>query len=169
MRCYIVGYTYSGKSTFGRQLAEALGVDFVDTDRLFEQKYHYTVQRFFSQFGEAAFRPLEAEVLRETAKLDDVVVATGGGTPCYADNMDFILSHGQAVYLQMSVEALYARACGSRNRRPLDRELSGDELRQRIERGLAEREPYYRRATFAINGQQPQVNDVLWLLRGGGE
>ena len=77
MKYYLIGYMYSGKSTFGRQLAAEKGMDFLDLDRVFEERYHYTVPRFFAQFGEPAFRKLETQMLHDTAPLDNVVIATG--------------------------------------------------------------------------------------------
>ncbi len=76
MKYYLIGYMYSGKSTFGRQLAAEKGMDFLDLDRVFEERYHYTVPRFFAQFGEPAFRKLETQMLHDTAPLDNVVIAT---------------------------------------------------------------------------------------------
>ena len=156
MKYYIVGYMYSGKSTFGRHIAAACGMDFLDLDRAFEQRYHYTVPDFFQRFGEQAFRQLETQMLHATANLDNTVVATGGGTPCHSGNMDFILQHGTAIYLQMSSEALAERAFKSRNPRPLMRGLSHDEIRQRIAQQLPEREAYYLRAPIIIDGSAPQ-------------
>ena len=94
MNYYLVGYMYCGKSTFGRKLAAERGMEFLDIDRAFEARYHYTVPMFFSRFGEAAFRKLETQLLRSIADLDNHVIATGGGTPCHSGNMDFILEHG---------------------------------------------------------------------------
>lgn len=146
MKIYLIGYTYVGKSTYGRQLAAERGMDFLDLDRAFEERYHYTVDRFFAVFGEAAFRTLERQVLHATADLDNVVVATGGGTPCYADNMDFLLAHGTVIYLRMSVDGLVARASASRAPRPAMKGLDGDALRAKIASQFALREPYYLRA-----------------------
>lgn len=155
MKYYLVGYMYSGKSTFGRRLAKSKGLDFLDLDRAFEDRFHYTVPRFFETFGEAAFRKLETQMLHSTADLDNVVIATGGGTPCYNDNMDFILSHGTAVYLQMSVDDLVRRGLRSRNPRPKLHGLPEEELRTRIESQLKEREPVYRRAPIILDGTNP--------------
>lgn len=157
MKYYLVGYMYSGKSTFGRKLAAEKGLDFLDLDRAFEERYHYTVQRFFEQFGEKAFRILENEMLRSTANLDNIVVATGGGTPCHSDNMDFILKNGTAVYLRMSVDALVQRALASRNPRPTMRGLTEAELRGRIEAQLKEREVFYLRAPIVLDGTAPSM------------
>ncbi len=158
MKYYLVGYMYCGKSTFGRRLAEAKGMDYLDLDRAFEARYHYTVPMFFQRFGEAAFRTLETQMLHSTADLDNVVIATGGGTPCYGDNMDFILAHGTAVYLQMPVDALVERALRSRNPRPLMHGLPEPEMRALIERQLKEREPIYLRAPLIVDGINPDLD-----------
>ena len=128
MKYYLVGYMYSGKSTFGRQLAASKGMDFLDLDRAFEQRYHYTVPRFFAAFG---------------------------GTPCHSSNMDFILAHGTAIYLRMSVDDLVSRALRSRNPRPLVKGLSESDLRARIDSQLKEREPSYLRAPIILDGLNP--------------
>ena len=158
MKYYLVGYMYCGKSTFGRRLATEKGMDFLDLDRAFEERYHYTVPRFFAAFGEEAFRILESQMLRSTAELDNIVIATGGGTPCHNGNMDFILANGTAIYLQMSVDALVERALRSRNPRPLMRGLSPDALRAKIQSQLMEREPFYRKAPVILDGRDPQFN-----------
>lgn len=155
MKYYLVGYMYSGKSTFGRRLAAERGMEFLDIDRAFEQRYHYTVPLFFQRFGEQAFRTLESQLLRSTAELDNVVVATGGGTPCHSGNMDFILAHGTAIYLRMTVDQLVERALRSRNPRPLMQGLSEADLRISIETQLKERESFYLRAPIVLDGANP--------------
>lgn len=157
MKYYLVGYMYCGKTTFGRRLAEEKGMDYMDLDRAFEARYHYTVPMFFDRFGEEAFRKLETQMLHSTAELDNMVIATGGGTPCHSGNMDFILANGTAVYLQMSVDALVQRALRSHNPRPLLHGLPETELRTIIERQLKEREPVYLRAPIVIDGVNPSI------------
>lgn len=156
MKYYLVGYMYCGKTTFGRRLAAEQGMDYLDLDRAFEERYHYTVPRFFEAFGETAFRRLETAMLHSTAQLDNVVIATGGGTPSHSDNMDFILQNGTAIYLQMSVDALVERALRSRNPRPLMRGLSPDAMRDKIQSQLKEREPFYLRAPIVLDGVNPE-------------
>ena len=132
-------------------------MDYLDLDRAFEARYHYTVPMFFERFGEEAFRTLETQMLHSTAALDNTVIATGGGTPCHSGNMDFILAHGTAVYLQMPVEALVQRALRSRNPRPLMHGLPENEMRTVIERQLKEREGIYLRAPIVIDGEDPRI------------
>ena len=155
MKYYLVGYMYSGKTTFGRQLAEEKGMEFLDLDSAFEDRYHYTVPRFFATFGEEAFRKLEKVVLHDTAELDNVVISCGGGTPCHSDNMDFILAHGTAIYLQMTVDGIVERALRSRNPRPKLQGLSEEELRCQIAEELKKREPFYLKAPIVLNGVNP--------------
>lgn len=162
MKYYLVGYMYCGKTTFGRRLAEEKGMDFLDLDRAFEARYHYTVPRFFEAFGEEAFRKLENGMLRATADLDNVVVSCGGGTPCHSGNMDFILAHGTAIYLQMPVDALVARALRSRNPRPKLHGLPEEEMRRQIAAGLKEREPFYLKAPIILDGMNPTSASALF-------
>lgn len=157
MKYYLVGYMYSGKTTFGRQLAADKEMDFLDLDQAFEQRYHYTVRDFFDRFGEQAFRKLETQLLHTTAELDNIVISTGGGTPCHSGNMDFILVHGTAIYLQLTVDQLVQRALHSHRPRPAMRGLSEQELREKITRGLAERECIYLRAPIILDGTAPQL------------
>lgn len=157
MNYYLVGYMYCGKTTFGRKLAEAKGMEYVDLDQAFEVRYHYTIPIFFNKFGEAAFRQLETQMLHSTASLDNYVIATGGGTPCHSGNMDFILSHGTAIYLQMGVDALVARALRSRHPRPNMHGLPEEVLRAKIEVQLKEREPFYLKAPIVLDGRNPQL------------
>lgn len=157
MNYYLVGYMYCGKTTFGRHLAAAKGMDYLDLDRAFESRYHYTVPRFFDTFGEKAFRQLETQMLHSTAVLDNTVIATGGGTPCHSGNMDYILAHGTAIYLRMSVDDLVQRALRSRNPRPKLHGLPEEELRREIEAQLKEREPVYQRAPIILDGANPII------------
>ena len=158
MKYYLVGYMYCGKSTYGRKLAEQKGMDFLDLDRAFEARYHYTVPRFFEKFGEKAFRQLETQLLYTTADLDNIVIATGGGTPCHSGNMDFILQHGTAVYIRMSVDDIVARALRSRNPRPILHGMPEAELRPIIEAQMKERESVYLRAQMIIDGKNPVID-----------
>ena len=164
MRIYLVGYMYSGKSTVGRQLAKALGLRFIDTDNLFEERYRTTIPLFFHRYDEAAFRRLEQQVLHSTATMDDVVVATGGGTPCYADNMDWINLHGVSVHLDASLTCLLERASRSRHSRPLLAEMGAEEREALMRRQLEERMPVYTRALFRLAAENPDIQNFAQQL-----
>jgi len=168
MNIYLVGYSYGGKTTLGKQLAQRLGYTFFDTDKAIELKYHVSIPIFFQHYGEQAFRIIERQILLSTAELDHTVVATGGGLPCQADNMDFILAHGTAVYTQLTVDDVMERLTWARRSRPLLVGKSDDERRQYIAEQLAKRDPYYQRAPLTLPADRANVDELLRIVTAAG-
>lgn len=168
MNIYLVGYSYGGKTTLGKQLAHRLGYAFFDTDKAIELKYHVTIPIFFKHYGEQAFRIIERQILHSTADLDNTVIATGGGLPCQGDNMDFILAHGTAVYTQMTVDDVMERLTWARRSRPLLIDKSDDERRQYIAEQLTIRDPYYRRAPLTLPAANANVDELFRLVTAAG-
>lgn len=158
MLLYLLGYMYSGKTTVGRQLAQCLGYRFVDLDQLFEERYHTSIPLFFNRYGEEAFRKLEQAVLHSTQEMDDAVISTGGGTPCYFDNMQWINAHGVSIYLDVSTEVIIERARRSRKQRPVLANKSTEELRTFIQTQLSQRLPYYSQATLVFPADDPDIS-----------
>lgn len=148
---FIVGMPACGKSTFGRALARALGRHYIDLDTYIENRFHTSVREIFAVRGEAEFRRLEATMLRETAELENVVVATGGGTPCHAANMEYMNRSGTTVWLQASIERLEQRIRQNPLKRPLLAGLHGQMLHTRLKSMLTEREPHYAQAQLTFN------------------
>lgn len=145
---FLIGYMGSGKSTLGRVLSQLLGCEFTDLDAYIENRYRKTVKQIFAERGEAGFRDIERRMLLEVCEFQDIVIACGGGTPCYADNMDIMNSHGVAVYLQVPVERLFQRLSRPRSKakRPVIADKTDAELMQFIADNLSQRDPYYSRA-----------------------
>lgn len=141
----------SGKSTVGRQLADYLGLQFTDLDTIIEQAHDRSIDAIFAEEGEIAFRNLEARALRELSKRDGLVIGTGGGTPCYHDNMKFIKESGQSIYLKMSAKDLYKRLLLLKDSRPLIAHLNDVELKEYIDEELNRREAYYMQADLITN------------------
>ncbi len=166
MRIYLVGFMGCGKSFSGRNLSRRLGFEFIDLDVLFENKYRINIQEFFRKYGESAFRVVEQQMLYETEYLHRVVISTGGGTPCYGDNMDWINQHGISVYLKMSPSSLYHRLSHSRKPRPLIKDYEPEALRQFIRERLALREVYYNKASVIISGENLNMNQLTETLTG---
>lgn len=151
MRIFLVGFMGCGKTTVGKPLAKALGFRFVDMDHYLTDKYHKTVSEIFEERGESGFRELERDTLLELSAEDQIVIATGGGAPCFFDNMDTMNRSGSAVYLQVFPEGLVKRLRYGRDRRPLIRGKSDEELLVYIEETLSKREVFYEKARIIVD------------------
>jgi shikimate kinase len=163
-RIYFIGFMGSGKSTVGKRLALKLKYSFVDIDRLIEYEAGVTVRKIFEEKGEDEFRKMEHEVVLKTIKMNNVVVSTGGGAPCFFDNMNIINRNGISIYLKMTSEDLLKRLKGSKFERPLIRDLSNDELADYIKEKLREREPYYLKSKYIVDGKDPDVQEIVKLV-----
>jgi len=164
MRIYIIGYMASGKSKLGRDLAASMGYNFFDLDELFEERYHISVPDFFEKYDEPGFRRIEHELLRETADIDRGVIATGGGTPCFFDNMRFILDHGLSVYLYWDASELAKRLILLRRKRPLLKNIPGPDIEDFVLNHIREREVYYKQAAYIFDVQKGDPADLsTWV------
>lgn len=154
----------SGKSTVGQQLAAKLDYSFVDLDEQIEKMTGMTITSIFSSKGENAFRVLERQALDRIGQRTSLVVATGGGTPCFSDNMDFMNRSGKTVYLKMTVKKLIERLQHEKQHRPLIAGKNDEELEKYVRNKLEEREIYYRKAQIIIAGDPLNLDRLLSLL-----
>lgn len=147
----LLGYMCVGKTTVGRPLAQRLGGMFYDLDWYIAKRYRRSVPQIFAEDGEAKFRDLERRMLHECAEFEDTVLALGGGTPCFFDNMAYINSVGRTFYLKASVDTIVEHLRLSKGERPLLTGKSPEELRQYVATQLAERERHYAQAQHTID------------------
>lgn len=165
----LIGYMCVGKTTIGRSLAKQLGCTFYDLDWYVEERYHTKVSHIFAEKGEAHFRELERRMLHEVAEFENIVLASGGGTPCFYDNMDYMNAVGHTFYLKASPDVILQHLSISKGDRPLLRDKSSEELRAHVTAQLAEREPYYERAHHIIDvnvlDSYARVGEVVDTLR----
>lgn len=154
----------SGKSTLGKKLATRLGYEFMDTDTAIENKYRISVEGIFAKYGEETFRLFESRLLENLHKRDNIVVSTGGGLPCFGQNMQRIKSLGYTVYLYMSPEAIVARYDKSHRRRPILEAVEKERRLDFVRRSLAERETYYRQADFITPSIGVKVEEIIGRL-----
>ena len=136
----------AGKTTLGRALAAKLGITFIDLDNYIEMRYCKSIAQIFAYKGEDGFRDIERRMLHEVSDFEDVIISTGGGTPCFFDNIGHMNSKGTTVYLQVPVERLFKRLSIARKQRPLIKDKTDEELRAFIAEQLAKREPFYSQA-----------------------
>ena len=149
---FLIGYMGCGKSTIGRYIAKDMGWQFIDMDSLFEQKHNCTISQFFAQHGEEQFRKEESKVVKELAQTTNSVIATGGGAPCFADNMQVMNAAGLTIYISVEPEDLALRLKKAKDNRPLIANKSDDELVGFIQQQLKAREPHYRKAHMVVDG-----------------
>ncbi len=155
MKVFLLGLPGSGKSTMGRQLAAGLSLPFVDLDEEIERETGRSVQLIFKESGESFFREEEARVLREwCASATDFVMATGGGTPCFHDNLATINQVGASVFLDVPARIIVERILKTDlSSRPLFAGVRPENLKEAIEFMRTQRMPFYRQAQLTVDHQ----------------
>lgn len=164
----LVGYAGSGKSSLAKRLSKALGVGYVDTDTLVEQSVGASIADIFYYEGEEYFRRMERGVVdRLVADGYEGIVATGGGLPVWEDNMERLNSIATTIYLRRSPEQILSRLSAyGREKRPMFRGKSDEELLQFMREHIAEREPYYAKANIVVDCNTMSDQDVVQYIIG---
>lgn len=157
---FLIGYMGSGKTTYGKLLTKSLNLSFVDLDVWLENKHQKTITQLFDEVGEDGFRKLEREALHEVSKLENVIIATGGGTPCFFDNMEFMNAQGETIYLRTSVRELRDRLKMSKTKRPLIQGKDLRELEDYIASHLEKREPFYMKSKYILDTDDLNPNNI---------
>ena len=150
-RIVLIGYMGSGKTTVGKALGKEIGLPFYDLDWYIESRMRKKVSQIFAERGEEGFRQIERNMLHEVAEFEDVVISCGGGTPCFFDNMDYLNSQAQVVYLRCEPEVLHKHLLMGKGDRPLLKGKTPDELIQFIREQLEKREPFYTKARYTLD------------------
>jgi shikimate kinase len=162
---FLTGYMGSGKSTVGKELASKLNYEFIDLDKLIESDYKQTIPEIFATKGEKEFRAMEHNTLKRVIEKDNLVVACGGGTPCYYDNMELMNNNGVSVYIKMSVDTLVKRLSNAKEKRPLIENKTESELRTFINRQLEKREDIYHKAQYTVKGKDLNVEELALFVK----
>lgn len=164
MKVYLIGYMGSGKTTVGKLAAEKLQLEFLDMDEEIEQRTGHKISEIFKLLGEEEFRKMEKNLLEELSGKDKLLISTGGGCPCFFDNMEKMNESGLTIYIQFSPKALSDRLKETNiSKRPL-LEAAGENLETYIAETLAKREPFYTKAHFTISGTDDElVTQILDL------
>ncbi|TDQ81224.1 shikimate kinase [Sphingobacterium yanglingense] len=161
---FIVGFMGSGKTTLGKKIAAAMGRTFIDLDHEIVAHIGMSIPEYFKAFGESNFRELEREFLRKQ-KGNNAIISTGGGTPCFFDNMQWITQNGLALYLEHSPKSLWSRLSQSDvNKRPVLKGLNGEELLTFIETKLEDRAPFYNQSQLKVDQMHTSIEQIVQLI-----
>ncbi|NND09292.1 MAG: shikimate kinase [Saprospiraceae bacterium] len=151
MRIFLIGFMGVGKSTLGQVLAERLHRPFIDLDEWIEDKMEMPISEIFSNYGELFFRKLEHENLQEVIeRYDRFVMGTGGGLPCFGNNISKMNKSGICIYLKASADEISARLAHSSGKRPILDAMGKDQRKQHIAGLLNEREAKYNEAQLVV-------------------
>ena len=148
---FLIGFMGSGKSYWGRIWAKETGFSFFDLDEEIEKTLGMSIEKIFEKYGEKKFRKMEREHLRKFDNVHKNLVASGGGTPCFFDNIEWMKEHGKVIYLKATPKNILERVMDEKNKRPLLKKINPAELLFFIENKLAEREPFYLKADYIFD------------------
>ena len=165
MRIFLIGFMGSGKSTIGHHLSRQLGWDFADTDKIIAFQTGLSIPEIFTRHGEPWFREKEREILLSLLSKDNTVIATGGGMPCFADNMEMMNRTGITVYLRLPPEIIIERLRHGHIDRPLVRNKNPEELKKFVEETLKKREVYYNKAKIIVDSGNQSTESATRLIK----
>lgn len=162
---FLTGFMGSGKTTISKRLAKQLKLDIIDLDAFLQQSEGISIEQIFENKGEAYFRNLETTYLKKILTLKQpCVIALGGGTICFNDNLSLIKQHGILLYIELSAKTLFQRLENAKAQRPLIKNLSGNDLMTFIEEKLEERKSFYQQAHISINGLKVSPQTIAYEL-----
>ena len=154
----------AGKSTIGKSLASHLGIPFIDSDHEIEHQVGKSIPEIFETQGEAEFRELETQFIQNLSRSESYVLSTGGGLPCFNDNVLFLNNLGVTIYLNNSSEILAKRILDSSVERPIMKGKSFTEMVAFIQNNLKVREVYYLNSHYILAPEEQEVDTIIALL-----
>ncbi len=169
MKIILLGYMSCGKSTIGKKVATMLNYPFIDLDEYIEKQEKLSITEIFEKKGEIYFRTMESKYLNELlATKEDLVLSLGGGTPCYANNMEAIVNskNSFSIYLKASIKTLVNRLSKGKEQRPLVASLNDMDLHEFVAKHLFERNLYYLKAKFIVNIDSKAIDEVTKEVTG---
>ena len=154
----------AGKTLLGKVLARNMRLSYMDTDHFIENRYRKKISEIFAVEGENYFREIEHKVISELSELEDVIISTGGGLPCFNDNMEIMNRKGTTVYLEVSVHKLADRLTSGKTVRPVLQGRTGEDLRAFIAENLAKRKPFYEQAKIRFDTESANDDENVDFL-----
>lgn len=148
MIVFLIGFMGCGKSYIGRHVAELIGMDYMDMDLEIEARTGKSINQIFEDIGEAGFRNLETKFIAALETKNDLIISTGGGAPCFGNNMELINKKGISIYLNRSKEIAFEQLLKGQAKRPLIKDMTVEELSNFYDKKLNDRKIYYEKANF---------------------
>lgn len=167
MNIFLVGMMGCGKTYTSKLLAQKLHYNVYDLDEIIAEKEKLSITNIFETFGETYFRRKETETLQGLKELKNIVVATGGGTPCFHNNMNWMNEHGITVWLNEPLPVLMDRLKNEKQHRPLIKNLSNEELGLFLEKKLIERATFYKQSQYILSSEECLKYDFKFQITGG--
>lgn len=164
IRIILIGCMGSGKTTLGKELATSLSIPFIDSDTEIEKQNSSTIPLLFETIGESGFRDLESKFIDELDENESFILSTGGGMPCFQNNLEKLQQIGTVFYLKNSSTTLSERLLRADNQRPLIEGKSKDELIDFIEKSISNREQFYNRAAVILFPEQQNAASILKMI-----
>ena len=162
MKVYFIGFMGSGKTHWGKQVSEKLRLPFFDLDEQITSHEGISIPQIFAEKGEEYFRLLEKDILHIiTENNENFVMACGGGTPCFYNNIDFMNQAGTTIWINASIDILFQRLMKEKDLRPLIKNLSNDQLKGFIIKKFSDRRMYYEQADVIIDDEPVKLESLV--------
>lgn len=162
MKIFMIGFMGCGKSYWGSQLSEKLGIPFFDLDALIVEREGKPINEIFAEMGEEYFRMLEKDVLHlVTESHETFVMACGGGTPCFFNNIDYMKRQGTTVWINCSTDCLYSRLVKEKAQRPLIRSIPDEQLKSYIIKKYSDRKIFYQQAAVIVSDEDVTLDTLI--------
>ncbi len=169
MNLFLIGLPGSGKSTLGRELARLLKLNLIDTDAEIIAAEGLSIEDIFKSHGESYFRKAEQAFLHQVAQGKNQLVSTGGGMPCFFDNITFMNENGISVFIDVPPETIHQRLIRQRHqKRPMLENKTDEEVLLFLKQKYEERVPYYSQASLSIRGANIKSEEIVSELKKKG-
>lgn len=162
---FLLGMPGCGKTYWAQKISEQLKIDWIDLDAQLEKAAEMSVKEIFETYGEDYFRKKERDVLMQLASFENIIIATGGGTPCFFENVQWMNANGITIWINESADALAERLSKGKAHRPLIKHLSDQEIHTFISNKLAERKPFYSLAQYHLSNEQISLHSFVEIIK----
>ncbi len=161
---FLVGFMGAGKTTLAKKLASKLSYSWLDTDQEIEKKEGIKISEIFKVRGEAYFRTLEKQLVDDLIPNQNIIIASGGGLPCFNDNMSKLNKLGITIYLERTPKELFQRVKQATNSRPLIADKSDEELLEYIKNTMEKRREIYLKSTIIADRFSQTSEKIIELI-----